>query len=174
MPAQRGWIVALLIVFALAGAGLVGLGLVLSEKKVSVKPATTLVLDFRDEVLEDPPAGARSRLFYRETPTLWDHLRALDHAAKDEHIEAVLLKIDGIDMGWAKSEELREKLLEVQEKGKKVLAYIEGGEDQDYVLASAADEIYMAPSTNLFLDGIASEEMYFKGSLDKLGVRADM
>jgi protease-4 len=174
MAGHRGWIVALIVVFGLAGAGLVTLGLLLSEKKVQVKPATTLVLDFRDEVIEEPPAGARSRLFYKETPTLWDHLRALDHAERDPHVEAVLLKIDGIDMGWAKSEELREKLLEVQEKGKKVVAYIQGGEDQDYLLASAADEIFMAPNSNLFLDGVASEAMYFKGTLDKMGIQADM
>jgi protease-4 len=54
------------------------------------------------------------------------------------------------------------------------VAYIEGGEDQDYLLASAADEIYMAPNTNLFLDGVASEAMYFKDTLDKLGIKADM
>jgi protease-4 len=77
-------------------------------------------------------------------------------------------------MGWAKSEELRDKLLQLQEKGKKVVAYIEGGEDQDYLLASSADEIYMAPSTEIYLDGLSSEAMYFKGSLDKLGVAADM
>ena len=174
MSGHRGWIVALIVVFGLAGAGLVTLGLLLSDRKAQVKPATTLVLDFRDEVVEDPPVGARSRLFYRETPTLWDYLRALDHAAKDPHIEAVLLKIDGVDMGWAKCEELRDKLVELEDHGKKVVAYIEGGEDQDYVLASAADEIYMAPNTQIFLDGVAAEEMYLKGSLDKLGVQADM
>ena len=174
MAGHRGWIVALIVVFGLAGAGLVVLGLLLSDHKAEVKPATTLVLDFREEVIEEPPTGARSRLFYKDTPTLWDHLRALDHAAKDKNVEAVLLKINGIDMGWAKSEELREKLIDLQEHGKKVIAYIEGGEDQDYLLASAADEIYMAPNTDLFLDGVASESMYLKGSLDKLGIQADM
>ena len=174
MAGHRGWIVALIVVFGLAGAGLVALGLLLSEKKVQVRPATTLVLDFRDELIEDMPAGARTRLFFKETPTLWDHLRALDHAARDPHVEAVLLEINGVDMGWAKTEELRDKLLQLEERGKKVIAYIEGGEDQDYLLASAADEIYMAPSTEIYLDGLSTEAMYFKGALDKLGVAADM
>ncbi len=171
---RKGWIIALLIVFGLAGIGLVGLGFLLTERRVQVPPASTLVLRFDEPVLEDPPAGARSRLFYRDAPSLWDHLRALERAADDPHIEAVLLQVDGIDMGWAKTEELREKLLEVQERGKKVIAYIEGGEDQDYVLASAADEIYMAPNTDLRLDGLASYEVFFKGTLDKLGVKADL
>ncbi len=171
---RKGWIVALLVVFGLAGIGLVGLGFLLTERRVQVPQASTLVLRFDEPVLEDPPAGARSRLFYRESPSLWDHLRALDRAAEDPRVEAVLLQIDGIDMGWAKTEELREKLLEIQERGKKVIAYIEGGEDQDYVLASSADEIYMAPNTDLRLDGLASYEVFLKGTLDKIGVKADL
>jgi protease-4 len=174
MAVRKGWILAALVVFALAGLGLVGMGLVLSDKKVRVRPASTLVLDFADPVLEDMPSDAESRFFYRDTPTLWDHLRALDHAADDENIEAVLLRIDGIDMGWAKSEELRTKLAELQERGTRVIAYLEGGGDQEYVLASAADVIYMAPNADLGLDGLAAYETYFKGTLDKLGVRADL
>ncbi len=174
MAVRKGWILAMLVVFGLAGLGLVGLGLVLSEKKVKVQPASTLVLDFADPILEDMPGDAESRFFYRDTPTLWDHLRALEHAANDPNIEAVLLRIDGIDLGWAKGEELRAKLLELQERGTKVIAYLEGGGDQEFVLASAADVIYMAPGTNLALDGLAAYEMYFKGTLDKLGVKADL
>ncbi len=174
MAAPKGWIVALIVVFGVFGLGLAGLGVFLAQKKVEVKPATTLVLDFKDEVLEEQPAGGRGRFFYRDTPTLWDYLRALDHAAKDKNIEAVLLKIDGVDMGWAKSEELRDKLQELEEHGKKVVAYVEGGENQDYLLASAADVIYMAPSTSIGLDGVASSSMYLKGTLDKVCIKADM
>jgi protease-4 len=174
MAAPRGWIVALIVVFGLFGLGLIGLGVFLSQKKVEVKPATTLVLDFKDEVLEDTQVSGRSRYFYRETPTLWDYLRALDHASHDPNIEAVLLKIDGVDMGWAKSEELRDKLVQLEERGKKVIAYVESGEDQDYVLASAADIIYMAPQSSIELDGVATSSMYLKGTLDKLGIKAEM
>jgi protease-4 len=175
MSVKKGWIVAFLVVFGLAAVGIVGMSMwLLSDGHETVKPASTLVLSFDDEVIEDPPAGARSRLFYRETPTMWDHLRALDHAANDPNVEAVLLDIDGIDMGWAKVEELREKLLQVEESGKKVIAYVEGGEDKDYYLATAADEIYMAPNSNLYLDGLASYETFFKGTLDKIGVKADL
>ncbi|MEO7843534.1 MAG: signal peptide peptidase SppA [Candidatus Eisenbacteria bacterium] len=174
MAVRKGWILAVLVVFGLAGLGLVGLGLVFSEKRVKVQPASTLVLDFSDSILEDMPADAESRFFYRDTPTLWDHLRALDHAADDPNIEAVLLRIDNVDLGWAKSEELRAKLEELQERGTKVVAYVEGGGDHEYMMASAADVIYMAPNTQIYLDGLASYEMFFKGTLDKLGVRADL
>ena len=174
MAVKKGWILAVLVVFGLAGLGLVGLGLMFSEKKVKVQPASTLVLDFADPILEDMPADAESRFFYRDTPTLWDHLRALEHAATDPNVEAVLLRIEDVDLGWAKAEELRHKLEELQDRGTKVIAYIEGGGDQEYMMASAADVIYMAPNTQLYLDGLASYEMFFKGTLDKLGVKADL
>ncbi len=174
MAVRKGWILAVLVVFGLAGLGLVGLGLVFSQKKVKVQPASTLVLDFADPILEDMPADAESRFFYRDTPTLWDHLRALEHAAADPNVEAVLLRIENVDLGWAKSEELREKLLELQERGTKVIAYVEGGGDHEYMLASAADVIYMAPNTQIYLDGLAAYEMFFKGTLDKVGVKADL
>src|SRR5688572_4722106 len=174
MAVKKGWILAVLVVFGLAGLGLVGLGLMFSEKKVKVQPASTLVLDFADPILEDMPADAESRFFYRDTPTLWDHLRALEHAATDANVEAVLLRIEDVDLGWAKTEELRHKLEELQDRGTKVIAYVEGGGDQEYMMASAADVIYMAPNTQLYLDGLASYEMFFKGTLDKLGVKADL
>jgi protease-4 len=174
MAVKKGWILAVLVVFGLAGLGLVGLGLMFSEKKVKVQPASTLVLDFADPILEDMPADAESRFFYRDTPTLWDHLRALEHASTDPNVEAVLLRIEDVDLGWAKSEELRHKLEELQDRGTKVIAYVEGGGDQEYMMASAADVIYMAPNTQLYLDGLASYEMFFKGTLDKLGVKADL
>jgi protease-4 len=174
MAVRKGWILAVLVVFGLAGLGLVGLGLLFSEKKVKVQPASTLVLDFADTILEDMPADAESRFFYRDTPTLWDHLRALEHAGNDPNIEAVLLRIDHVDLGWAKSEELRAKLEELQERGTRVLAYVEGGGDHEYLLASAADVIYMAPNTEIYLDGLAAYEMFFKGTLDKVGVKADL
>ena len=174
MAVKKGWVVAILLVFVMAGVGLVGLGLLLSEKRVEVKSGTTLVLDFKDDVVEDTPAGTRSQLFYRDYPTLWDHLRALDHVATDSRIEAVLLKIDNNAPSWAKVEEIRDRLVSLQESGKKVIAYVQGGTDRDYVLATAADVIYMSPNTNLFLDGLAAYETFLKGTLDKLGIQADM
>jgi protease-4 len=173
MSVRKGWILAVLVIFVLAGLGLVALGIVFSEKKLRVEPASTLVLDFADTVIEDLPTGGNSRFFFRDTPTMWDYLHALDRAADDPHVEAVLLRIDGVDMGWAKAEELRVKLAEIQERGTPVIAYIESGGDLEYMLASAAGVIYMAPNTELDLDGLASYETFFKGSLDKLGVKAD-
>jgi len=173
MSVRKGWILAVLVIFALAGLGLVALGIVFSEKKLRVEPASTLVLDFADTVIEDLPTAGNGRFFFRDTPTLWDYLHALDRAADDPHVEAVLLRIDSVDMGWAKAEELRTKLAEIQERGTPVIAYLEGGGDLEYALASAAGVIYMAPNTELDLDGLASYETFFKGSLDKLGVKAD-
>jgi hypothetical protein len=124
-----------------AGLGLVAPGIVFSENEV--EPSTGAR---QRPGAEDLPTGGSSRFFFRDTPTLWDYLHALDRAADDPHVETVLLRIEAVDMGWAKAEELREKLAEIQERGTPVIAGREGGGDLEYALASAAGVIYMAPT----------------------------
>src|SRR5437763_84133 len=138
MAARKGWLIVVLLVFVGLGAGLLALGALFSEKRVEVKSGSTLVIDLSGSIAEDPPIDSRSQLFYKESPTLWDYLRALDHAARDPRIAMILLKINHSETGWAKIEELRAKLAEVETHGKKVVAFIEAGEDKDYALATAA------------------------------------
>ena len=46
--------------------------------------------------------------------------------------------------------------------------------NKEYYIASACDRIYMAPPGELFINGLAADVMFFRGSLDKLGVYPDM
>src|SRR5262245_65082927 len=51
---------------------------------------------------------------------------------------------------------------------------MECGDERDYYLCSVADEIYMPPQSMLRVDGFAAYVSFIKGTLDKLGVVADM
>ena len=42
--------------------------------------------------------------------------------------------------------------------------------NKEYYIATAADKIYLPPSGDLFVNGFAAQAMFFRGSLDKLGV----
>src|SRR4029077_2316727 len=44
----------------------------------------------------------------------------------------------------------------------------------EYYIASACDKIYLAPPGELFINGLAADVMFFRGSLDKLGVYPDI
>ena len=81
-----------------------------------------------------------------------------------------MLEPRGLDAGWAKLEELRAEILAFKQSGKPVYAYLRNATMREYYLATAADKIYMAPEDELDVKGLRAELMYFKGTLDKLGV----
>ena len=72
--------------------------------------------------------------------------------------------------GWAKLEELRRDLEQFRKSGKPVFAYLRAPNARDYYVALSADRIYMGPQEPLMLKGLRAEIMYFKKTLDKLGV----
>src|SRR5439155_8680430 len=53
-------------------------------------------------------------------------------------------------------------------------AYLEYGADRDYYLASAADKVFLMPSSPLDLAGVATYEVFLRGALDKFGVYPDL
>src|SRR6185295_19347986 len=58
--------------------------------------------------------------------------------------------------------------------GKPVYAYLEFGLNKEYYIASACDKIYVPPPGELFINGLAADVMFFRGSLDKLGIYPDI
>jgi protease-4 len=70
-------------------------------------------------------------------------------------------------------QELRDAVLDFKESGKPVVAFLEFGGDREYYLATAADSVYLLPASPLDLTGVASYEIFLRGTLDKLGVRPE-
>lgn len=140
-----------------------------------VKDNSVLILnvtgDLPDYVAEEPLAkafGIRSKLSFSSL------LTQLRKAKVDKRIGAVLVDINFPDIGWGKSFELREAIADFKTSGKPVYAYMEMGTNREYYLATAADKIFLPPSGDLYINGFAAEAMFYKGSLDKLGIEADV
>jgi len=51
---------------------------------------------------------------------------------------------------------------------------METGLNKDYYIATACDKIFVPPPGELFTIGLAADVMFFRGSLDKLGIYPDM
>ena len=92
----------------------------------------------------------------------------------DKRIKAVLLDIDMSGAGWGKAEEIRDAIKDFRTSGKPVYAFIELGLNKEYYIATACDKIYVPPPGELFINGLAADVMFFRGSLDKLGVYPDI
>ncbi len=106
-----------------------------------------------------------------DVPPIYGTLRAIEAAETDPRIGALILKIDGIQAGWASVEEVRAALARFKAKGKTLWAYTESAGAKEYYLASVADKIALNPVGSLELVGLSREFTFFKGLFDQLGVR---
>ena len=143
--------------------------------KPSVPDNSVLVLsvsgDLPDYVAEDQFAKALGMSQGQSFTSLLTQLRK---AKVDSRIGAVLLDINFPGIGWGKADELRDAIADFKLSGKPVYAYMELGLNREYYIATAADKIFLPPSGDLYVNGFAAEAMFYKGSLDKLGVEADV
>jgi protease IV len=95
---------------------------------------------------------------------------ALQHAAADSRIKAIVFEPEGLSAGWGKLEELRHDLEQFRKSGKPVYSYLHTPGAREYYVAAATDRVYLAPADQMYLKGLRAEVMYFKNTLDKLGV----
>jgi protease-4 len=137
----------------------------------SLSAGTTLMLHLEGDLPEQAPVDVPLPFLQDQQPmTMLDTWKLLRKAAADSRIKAIVLEPRGLSAGWAKLEELRSGVLAFRKSGKPVYAYLRNPSSHDYYLATAADKIYMAPEDLLDVKGLRAELMYFKGTLDKIGV----
>jgi protease-4 len=106
--------------------------------------------------------------------TLLDLTRSLGKAAADPAVNAVVVDADGAELDFAQLQEIRRGLRTVREAGKDVWLYTERLSNQTALLGSAANHFTLMPAADCSFHGIHSESMYFKGLLDRIGVRAEV
>ena len=165
-----GFVVTVLIVviavFAIAS---------MRTKAPAVADNSTLILRLDGDAPEAPPIDVSLPVLEGRTPVtveaLWSMLR---RAASDSRIKAVVFEPSGASVGWAKMQEIRSDLEQFRKSGKPLIAYLRAANTRDYYMATACSKIYMQPSDRLDLKGIGLELMFFKNTLDKLGVKVDI
>lgn len=109
-----------------------------------------------------------------DTLTISDVWGVLRKAAADSRIKAIVLEPEDLSVGWGKMQELRGDLEQFRKSGKPVYAFLKTPSAREYYIASAANRVYMEPQDYLMLKGMRFELMYFRGTLDKLGVTVDV
>jgi protease-4 len=144
-------------------------------REPAVSSHTTLTLRIGGDLAEMAPGDVVGYLRGTRTPTVRSIVDNLRKAKVDSRVSAVLLKPTGFDTPyWGKIEEIRDAVLDFRTSGKPLYAYLEYASDRDYFLASAADKVFLMPSTPLDLAGVATYELFLRGTLDKLGVYPDL
>ena len=133
-----------------------------------------LELDLTDGISETRPADPVAAIAARNRVVLPDVLDGLRRARDDDRVAVLVARLGGRGIGLAAVQELRRAVAEFAEAGKTTIAWAESfGEfsasNVQYYLATAFEKIWLQPSGDLGLTGIAVERIFLRGALDKLG-----
>ena len=157
-----------------------GVGAMFGEKQKGIPAEAILHINLNESILDapskDPMASFDIMTMQAESSvTLFDALRALEAAARDERIKGIYLNFTGGGTADVTIlEELREAIKNFKAQGKWVVAYNENYAHGTYFLATVADKIYMQPEGTFDWSGMEMSTIFFKGLIDKLGVDVDI
>jgi protease-4 len=140
-----------------------------------VSSNSTLVLRVGGDLTEVAPNDVVTYVRGVRAPTVRAIVDNLRKAKVDSRIRAVMLKPTGFESPfWGKVQEIRDAILDFRKSGKPIYAYLEYGGDREYYLATAADKVFLMPSSPLDLTGVATYELFLRGTLDNIGVYPDL
>ena len=174
MAVRRGvWIVLVLIIAAvgISAMGLLAMALFVGRAP-QVSGNSTLVLKIGGDLPEMEPGGVIGQ-FFEAPPTVRSIVDALRKAKVDRRISSVVIRPMSAAALWGKVQEVRDAIVDFRRSGKPIVAYLEYGGEQEFYLASACDKVFLMPTASLDLTGMASYELFLRGTLDKIGAYPD-
>jgi len=147
------------------------------EEVVEIKENSVYQLDLKgtlvDRSEDDPLSGAFAEAFGQEEQKiigLDDVLANIRKAKADANVKGIYLKGGELMGGFASLKEIRDALVDFKKSGKFIVAYADNYMQKNYYLASVADKVLINPEGMLELKGLSAELMFFKNTLDKLGI----
>lgn len=130
-------------------------------------PAGLLV----DQLTYTPPINALTGNDGPPETLLREHIEIVKRASSDERITGLVIKLNDLQGGGiSKINELGEAIEQFKQTGKPVIAYGDLLDQQQYLLASFADEIFIHDMGGVGITGFALYRNYFKQLIDKVGV----
>jgi len=112
--------------------------------------------------------------FVPTPPTLRQTIDAIRRAKTDSRVKTLVIRPQVAGALWGQLQEIRAAIEDFKSSGKPVTAFLEAAGTQDYYLASIADRVVMMPGGQLDVSGLATYELFFRGTLDKVGVYPDL
>ena len=166
-----GLLVGLLLV---VGIGIAIIWSMFRTSEPTIRDNSVLTLRVAGSLPDYSPDDPFKKYFGGPDQSLTGLVMQFKKAKVDKRIKAILLDINISGVGWAKAEEIRDAITDFRTSGKPVYAFIELGLNKEYYIATACDKVIVAPPGELFINGLAADVMFFRGSLDKLGIYPDI
>lgn len=145
----------------------------------AVTPGTVLKIDFAENITDSPTlptldiASLSSGSFgIVRNLSMLSVINAIKAAEADPNIDVIYINYTGPGnvSGTAQMEELRAALAEFSASGKFVVSYNDSYSQGLYWLCSVSDMVLMNPEGSFDWRGLASQVMFYKGLIDRLGV----
>ena len=140
---------------------------------VDIEPGSVLVVDVGGGYVEGAQPPLLARLMGEREKPLGALLGPLALARRDDRLAGVVLRIRGLEVGWAKAQEIRDAIQRLSAAGRKTVAHLEiesFSANLEYYVASAADEVVVGPASRAALVGLAGEYLFLGGLFEKLGI----
>jgi protease-4 len=165
---------ALLACAALAALAIAA-GLLVRAAGGGLPSRTVLDVNLEAAYPEAVPQDALASLLSPSRLTLADLVGAIDRGAEDKSVAGLYARVGSSSLGPAQVQEVRDAVARFRAKKKFAVAFSEsfgesGGGNGPYYLATAFDEIWLQPSGDVWLTGVALESPFLRGTFDKLGV----
>lgn len=148
--------------------------------KITVPDKTALVLNLVGDIVEQKHEVDPMQAFLTETldeqedrpeVLLANLTDVIAKAKNDDRVEIILLQLQGLNRtGLTKLQDVGQALTDFKTSGKKIIAVADQYSQDQYYLASYADEIWLNPEGFMLLDGYGRYKMYFKSALEKLAI----
>ncbi len=140
-----------------------------------VPEKTILTIDLNKDYPEVIGDDLISELAEVKSSSFFDLIKSINIAALDNRVVALVANINDSSLGLAQIQEVRQAIERFKSTGKKAYVYSTGfgsigGGTSEYYLATAFDEIWMQPNTDLGITGLNIEVPFFKGIFDKIGI----
>jgi len=174
-------IILVSIIFFFIMVGSLSVMVASGNKTVAVSNNSVLVLkggvQIPDRTDPNPFSGFDIiNMTLTQAPGLNDILHNIEKAESDPKIKGILIENGLLPSGWATTEEIRDALLKFRKEcGKFVISYSDYVLEQEgYYLSTAADKIYINPSSTVDFKGLSGEVMFYKKALEKIGVEVQV
>ena len=172
--------VVLNLVFFILLFSFIGVILSSGEEEVPVPEKTALVLNLVGDVVEqkrevDPMEAFLSEAMEQQDDKpevlLADIIDVIGKAKKDDRVEILVLQLQSLNKaGLTKLQDIAAALEDFKSSGKQIIALGDQFSQDQYYLASTANDIWLNPQGFMLLDGYGRYKMYFKSALEKLAI----
>lgn len=157
------FVISIIVVFSMLSS---------TETETVVKKNSIMMLDLNGSLVERTSDNIFKELFDKEDSTygLDDILASIKKAKENDDIKGIYIQATSLNANFASLQEIRDALNDFKKSGKFIVAYSDNYTQGMYYLSSVANKVLLNPKGAIEWRGLASQPLFLKGLLDKLGI----